>query len=1070
MSTKLDTRQSANRSALNMVGSASNEDLDSILSKIDAELAKLFEDRNMTLVDGGLISLNALGTSVTFSTNLRLQINSRVAGGAPVSIDLAATTRAFSANSRMLYATIDRIAGTATVVADSATLPAVTSANQEVVLIAKRSDSGDGIPRVYFRSGFSLSAGQSARLGSAGSIYSSEFRIKDQTDTTKQWLSQVSGATTGTSTTLAFAQTANRVLTFPDVTDTIAALAATQSLSNKQISYSVSNDAATTGSNATLAAFTTGVVRLTNVSLTSVSGIPAGGSGQSLVIENQTGNFITVNNNDTGATAANRIFTGIGAPVSMPPNASFIFTYDTTASRWMLTGGSGSGSGSGSKNYLSTIIASTGSGVPNSGNGNFEFGSTTGFSLFNTTLTGVIPTGSITAGAASITTFGVVSSGQLAGAYSMQTASSGVWTAGQGVISDAFFIDEEDKSKVLSFKAYYKVQANPANGNFSGTSSNTFATYIYDVTNSVWIQPSGVYGITQSSGAGYVQGTFQTSANSTQYRLAILAVNASSGAITMYWDDLFVGPQQVVNGVFPQASTRTVLTGAGTYTVPSNVYMIRVRAVGAGGGGAASSSANSQTAATAGAATTFGSVITANGGGLGTFVGTGGPQAGGAGGTATSTITGAYTATGGDGTGGSSTSTGEVIAGGAGGNSYFGGGGGGGGGGSGAGTGTVGTAGKAGTGGGGGGASGSANAGTSSGPAGGAGGFVDVFIKDLDLLALVMTPPSYSVGAGGSGGVHTGGNGTNGGAGGSGTIIIDEYYRGTNFSMSSDSDTRVVAASAYASTNQSGSTASPWNFDTVVFDSHGAITTGASWSFTAPISGYYEVSFNAAANATSGVNIYVNGVATASLGFFDVGTSFGGGSQGVAVNAGDTIDIRPTVAATQIIGSATLPNGTTGRGTITISRLAGPSQVAASESVNMSANSSTTSVPGTSTDTALVYLFKDYDSHNAYNVSTGVYTVPISGKYRVTGSVQYGSRNIGVGGTQRLLVYKNGSNYRTLVRMNLANINTAIQQLSGSYTLDCLAGDTLQIYANDNSPGTGDGTNNSFFMVEKVGN
>ena len=60
-----------------------------------------------------------------------------------------------------------------------------------------------------------------------------------------------------------------------------------QALSNKQINYSSVTDSITTGSSATIQTFTTGIVRLTNASLTSISGIPAGTSGQFLLLENK---------------------------------------------------------------------------------------------------------------------------------------------------------------------------------------------------------------------------------------------------------------------------------------------------------------------------------------------------------------------------------------------------------------------------------------------------------------------------------------------------------------------------------------------------------------------------------------------------------------------------------------------------------------------------------------------------------------------------------------------------------------------------------------------------------------
>ena len=110
-----------------------------------------------------------LGTTVQFTQALKLHINSKVAGGAPVIIDLGATTRTTSADGKMIYAVINRTAGTATVTDDSSTLPTVTSADQEVFLIAKRMDSGDGVKRLYFRNGSAFDEGQTARLGSAGS-------------------------------------------------------------------------------------------------------------------------------------------------------------------------------------------------------------------------------------------------------------------------------------------------------------------------------------------------------------------------------------------------------------------------------------------------------------------------------------------------------------------------------------------------------------------------------------------------------------------------------------------------------------------------------------------------------------------------------------------------------------------------------------------------------------------------------------------------------------------------------------------------------------------------------------
>lgn len=235
-----------------------------------------------------------------------------------------------------------------------------------------------------------------------------------------------------------------------------------------------------------------------------------------------------------------------------------------------------SGVGSGLKNYLTAIGTNT-------GNGDFESGPSsgvpTGWSLFNTTLTSLIPTGSIVAGASSLTTATATTSSPLAGNISFKVGnSSGTITTGHGFISNAFTIDSEDYAKVLGFSFYYKVNTGPTLLNMSGTSSNTWAVYIYDVTNSAWIQPAGVYGMNQVSGAGKCQGTFQTTAASTQYRIALICINAnSSGATDILFDDFFVGPQTLLYGspVTDWQSYTPTYTGFGS-VVTTDMWYRRV--------------------------------------------------------------------------------------------------------------------------------------------------------------------------------------------------------------------------------------------------------------------------------------------------------------------------------------------------------------------------------------------------------------------------------------------------------------------------------------------------------------
>lgn len=265
----------------------------------------------------------------------------------------------------------------------------------------------------------------------------------------------------------------------------------------------------------------------------------------------------------------------LAAAPSNPLNGDFY--YDTTLNKFRryengAWGSFGSGAGGGSKNYLTAYTASTASGVPNTGNGDLEGGSTAGFGLGAVTLTSNFPSGVPTfgSGASGNLSLSLISSAQLAALYSLGYISSAATTAGNFVATDAFFIDKEDQARVLAFKFAYNAFANGANGNFSGSSSNSFGVAIWDVTNAAWIQPAGVFNLVQNSGTGLCTGTFQTTSNSTQYRLVIYNANATAGAISMYFDDFSVGPQVTAAGAAMsdwKAYTPTFANITGTQTL-----------------------------------------------------------------------------------------------------------------------------------------------------------------------------------------------------------------------------------------------------------------------------------------------------------------------------------------------------------------------------------------------------------------------------------------------------------------------------------------------------------------------
>jgi hypothetical protein len=108
--------------------------------------------------------------------------------------------------------------------------------------------------------------------------------------------------------------------------------------------YWEQENSSVSGANATLATPTKPIVVLQNGALTSIDGLTATAQPQIVIISNSSGNSVTINNN-TGATAENRIITGTGTPLTLEHQASIFLYYSIDAEKWYVIGGSGGGSG-----------------------------------------------------------------------------------------------------------------------------------------------------------------------------------------------------------------------------------------------------------------------------------------------------------------------------------------------------------------------------------------------------------------------------------------------------------------------------------------------------------------------------------------------------------------------------------------------------------------------------------------------------------------------------------------------------------------------------------------------------
>lgn len=250
-------------------------------------------------------------------------------------------------------------------------------------------------------------------------------------------------------------------------------------------------------------------------------------------------------------------------PATIPINYNFTLPAAPGNAGQIFTSGGGGGSASNVWNFspLKNYV-----GPYNNMNGDFETQATTHWTLGHVAVTSGLPSSTsptFGTGASGNLSLAIVTSSQLAGAASLSYVSSAATTVGDLVASDAVTVDAEDLSKVLTFKIYY-TQHSGTVGNYSGTSSNSFGVVIWDVANSIWIIPAGVYGMTQGSGIGYVTGTFQTPSNGTSFRLVVYNANATSGAATLYFDDFSLSPQHAPLG--PAMTDWVSYTPTGTWT------------------------------------------------------------------------------------------------------------------------------------------------------------------------------------------------------------------------------------------------------------------------------------------------------------------------------------------------------------------------------------------------------------------------------------------------------------------------------------------------------------------------
>jgi len=137
--------------------------------------------------------------------------------------------------------------------------------------------------------------------------------------------------------------------------------------------------------------------------------------------------------------------------------------------------------------------------------------------------------------------------------------------------STDFTIDPAVAGMPVTIQSTYKVTSSG-----SGYTDNDVGVYVYDTTNNLLIYPS-VVNLPGGGGNVINYSSVFTASNSLTYRLIHHIQSATTSGWTMQMDDIYVGPQKVLQGgaIGPETAYTPIFTGFGTVTV-SNFRFQRV--------------------------------------------------------------------------------------------------------------------------------------------------------------------------------------------------------------------------------------------------------------------------------------------------------------------------------------------------------------------------------------------------------------------------------------------------------------------------------------------------------------
>lgn len=268
---------------------------------------------------------------------------------------------------------------------------------------------------------------------------------------------------------------------------------------------------------------------------------------------------------------------------------------------------------------------------------------------------------------------------------------------------------------------------------------------------------------------------------------------------------------------------------------------------------------------------------------------------------------------------------------------------------------------------------------------------------------------------------------------------------GSSVVMSNDTESRVVAFQSNGSSTSISTSVSQITWTTTAFDTHGGFN--GTNTFTIPVPGYYSIAWNtqtAAVNLSTGqrylTELYKNGAEIA-----DGSRWIGNGASVIASSSGSIIlklVAGDTISLYGISSVATAISGAAVDSYLSIQRISGPAQIAASDAVGARYNDCGSSL--TTSPTKMTFTNKDKDTHSAY--ASGTYTVPTPGWYDVKAMLLF-SQTPAVGDAGVLYIYKNGAAIiSNLYRFVVATATVTDISVADTYYFN--TGDTVEIYAN----------------------